>query len=86
MSRLSCFMALAVMLVANEGYAQCTPSFQGLSALPGGSFESHANALSTDGVVVVGDRFGSVFITDESFSAVSGFTVGSSGIFVHIVP
>ena len=54
MSRLSCFMILAVMLVAKEGYAQCAASFQGLGDLPGGDSYSIALAVSADGTTVVG--------------------------------
>jgi hypothetical protein len=42
--------------------------------------------VSADGVVVVGDRFGGVVVTNETFSAFAPFSAGPDGVFVHIVP
>lgn len=51
-----------------------------------GSFNLYDVDVSAEGVVVVGDRFGSVVVTDESFSAPTAFDVGGGGVFVDIVP
>ena len=42
--------------------------------------------VSRDGLVVIGDRFGGVTLTDEDFSSITFFQVGTSGIFASIVP
>jgi probable HAF family extracellular repeat protein len=46
--------ALAAVLVMAHGASATEPYFQGLGDLPGGAFESVANAVSADGRVVVG--------------------------------
>ena len=42
--------------------------------------------VSKDGLVVIGDRFGGVTLTDEDFSSITFFQVGTSDIFASIVP
>jgi hypothetical protein len=42
--------------------------------------------ISGDGLVVVGDWFGGVVVTDVDFSSFSSFTVGDRGVFVNVIP
>jgi hypothetical protein len=42
--------------------------------------------ISTSGMVVLGTRYGDVFVTDESFLNVQSFLVGDSETFISIVP
>ena len=51
-------MLVATTLIVKPSGAGITPSFQGLGDLPGGSFNSAANAVSADGSVVVGQGTG----------------------------
>ena len=46
-------LAAAFILTAASP-SNATPSFMGLGGLPGGAFESHGQAVSADGSVVVG--------------------------------
>ena len=49
------FAVLAAALILTAATpSRATPSFMGLGGLPGGAFESHGQAVSADGSVVVG--------------------------------
>lgn len=68
--RIYVFVSVVTTLLPAAAMADPLPSFQGLGDLPGGDFFSEANAVSADGLVVVGTSTNgppSAFWGDEAF-------------------